>query len=275
MNVRKLSTKTVTEVLECFLLAFEGYYVKMPTDHNYYKARWKAAGVDFNLSYGMFDEDKLVAFIIHAVDNRAGKLTAFNTGTGVLPEYRGRRIVKSIYEYALNDLLQNGIERSTLEVITKNEKAVRAYQAVGFKISKNYHCFAGEIAVENTELFELKGIALSDVDWAGLPNQQYYSWDFQKETILARNYAFYHVLNEGKPESYFIIGQENHYLAQFDLLNHQKDGWERLFSAIKQVSPSVKIINVDDRQTGKLEYIQSIGLPNTVDQYEMELDITI
>lgn len=275
MEVTNLSKTSITEVIDSFLAAFAGYYVKMPTDHSYYAARWKAAGVDFNRSYGMFDEGELIAFIIHAVDNRAGKLTAFNTGTGVIPRHRGKRIVSAIYEYALNDLNQNGIERSTLEVITKNDRAVRAYQSVGFEICKHYQCFAGKVEIETSEGSVLKEIDLADVPWKKLPNQEYYSWDFQQQTILAGKNLFYEVWNNDHLESYFIFDPAKNRIAQFDLLNNIERGWNRLFSAIRQVagSESVSVINVDDRLAEKVAVLKSVGLAVTVEQFEMEMEL--
>jgi GNAT superfamily N-acetyltransferase len=273
MTVSNLSKLPVTEVIDCFLAAFSDYSIKMPPSHAYYKERWKAAGVDFNLSYGMFDGEKLVGFIIHAVDRRDGKLTAYNTGTGVIPDYRGKRIVKSIYAYALKDLQKKGIERTTLEVITTNDKAIRAYKGVGFKINRNYSCFAGDISTESNKHIEAKQVPFEHVNWEQLPNQQYYSWDFQKETILAGKNVFYEVLNDDTPESYFILNPDKHYLVQFDLLNTNNKGWERLFSAIKQVSANIKVINVDERLVDKLAILNVVDLAISVKQFEMELDL--
>ena len=273
MTVNNLSNISIDQLLDCFFLAFENYYVEMPTDKKYYINRWKAAKVDFNLSYGMFDKNKLIGFIIHAIDKRNGILTAFNTGTGVIPEYRGRRVVKSIYEYALGDLLKNGVKISILEVITKNDKAIRSYESVGFKVCKKYKCYAGEINSERIEQLELKKIDLENIDWNELPNQHFYSWDFQKETILKGNNAFFQVLNNNEPESFFIINLDNHYLAQFDILNNENRGWGQLFSAIRKVSKIIKIINVDERLENKIININKFGLKNTLDQFEMELKI--
>ena len=254
-------------------MAFENYYVEMPTDPNYFKERWQAAKVDLNFSYGMFDNGKLVGFIIHAIDKRIGILTAFNTGTGVIPDYRGRRIVKSIYEYALNKLSQNGIEKSTLEVITKNNIAIRSYESVGFKVTKRYKCFNGKLDLIENDSFTLLERDLSEVEWDQLPNQEYYSWDNQSETIMESNYKFYQVLNGKRAESYFVINPANGYLSQFDLLSTNDGGWNRLFSGIKQISPNIRINNVDDRQKDKIDFLNSIGLVNSIDQYEMELAI--
>ena len=273
MIVKNLSDISFDKLLDCFLLAFQNYFVKMPTEKDYYKQRWTASKVNFNFSYGMFDEGKLVGFIIHAIDTRNGILTAYNTGTGVIPNYRGKRIVKLIYDFALKDLKQNHIKKSTLEVITKNEVALKSYKSIGFVICKKYNCFNGTIHIENYSSFELKKIDVKNIDWNSLPNQQFYSWGNQKESILRGNYNFFQVLNDKKPESYFIIKPDNGYLAQFDVLNTENNGWNRLFSAIKEISSTIKINNVDERLKNKLDNLNAIGLKNVVDQYEMELNI--
>jgi len=245
----------------------------MPLDRNYYKERWSLSNVNFNLSYGMFDKEKLVGFIIHAIDKRNGILSAFNTGTGVISKYRGQRIVKLIYEYALIDLEQNGIVNSSLEVITKNEVAIKSYQSVGFEICKTYKCFSGTINIENGDQFELTEISQDKIDWSNLPNQEYYSWDNQQETIIKGKYQFFQVLNNGITESFFIINPGSGYLAQFDLIRIENNGWNRLFSAIKHVSNTIKVNNVDIQLKKKINSLIRAGLKNSVDQYQMKLKI--
>ncbi len=273
MIIKDLSTTSFEQILHCFLSAFADYYVEMPTDPVYYRQRWRLAKVDFNLSYGMFDRGKLVGFIIHAIDHRQGRLLAFNTGTGVIPDYRGRRIVQTIYNYALRELAHNDVEKITLEVIRKNEKAVRSYESVGFAICKKYQCFAGSIPGISAGQVAVEEIAPGAVDWARLPDQEQYSWDFQRETIVNGNYAFYQVRYNQVAESFFIINPDNHYVAQFDLWTKEVQAWPRLFSAMQQVSERIKVINVDERRVDKLTYLHQIGLVRTVDQFEMALTI--
>ena len=245
----------------------------MPSDKAYYEQRWKAAKVNFNCSYGMFDGEKMVGFIIHAIDQRSGKLMAFNTGTGVIPEYRGKRIVKSIYAYALNDLAAKGIEKSVLEVITRNDIAVNLYKGIGFEICKNYKCFNGNIEIDFPFEPDLKEMDVKDVEWSNLPNQRYYSWDNQKESILEGNYRFFQVIHNEKPDSFFVINPDQSYLAQFDLFAEETNGWKRLFAGIQKISESIKINNVDVRLKEKQDTLISLGLENTIDQFEMELKI--
>ena len=275
MKISNLSKVSLEELVDCFLLAFENYYVKMPTDKQYYENRWKAAGVNYELSYGMFNGGRLVGFIIHAVDERLGMKTAFNTGTGVIPEFRGQRIVQKIYEKALPDLKYNGVERSTLEVIQENVKAIRAYQGVGFEITREYSCFSGKFETNHDWEIQLVQIDKKDFDWSSVPNPSFYSWDFQRETVERGKNEFYQVLYDSKPESFFIFNPESKFVAQFDSFSKDKNSWNRLFQGIHQVSEEVRIINVDNRLKDKLDIIQKVGVPLTVKQYEMELDLQI
>ena len=271
MIVKSLANTSFETVLECFLASFENYYVKMPTDPDYYKKRWAAAKVDFSLSYGMFDGDQLVGFIIHAVDNRFGKQVAYNTGTGVIPTYRRKRIVKSIYDFAIKDLVKNGIEKTTLEVITLNEFAIKAYRGAGFQICKNYKCYEGDIKLENIEGIEVSQLPIKEIDWDTIPRQEYYSWDFQRETIRNANYEFYQVHFKQNLESFFFIDKEKLMLGQWDLYQEKENAWKRLFISIQNVTEKIRIINLDTRMTDKVKFIEKLGLKNTVDQFEMEL----
>ncbi|WP_440880487.1 GNAT family N-acetyltransferase [Tenacibaculum sp. C7A-26P2] len=274
MDVRNLGNTAIDEIIESLLLAFDNYFVKMSTERDYYINRWKVTKVDFNLSYGMFHNEKLVGFIIHAIDTRNGKLTAFNTGTGVIPKYRGKSIIRTIYDHALSDLKKYGIKETTLEVITKNKIAIQLYKKIGFNICKEYHCYQGDIQNNTSEhAILLKEISLDTIEWNALPNQDTYSWDNQKESIKNSNYNYFEVIVDGKVESYFIINKDLNYIAQFDVFNTKNGNWDRLFSGIKQVSEKIKINNVDKTLNEKNSILNKVKLTNTVDQFEMELKI--
>lgn len=273
MIVKKLENVSFDIIADCFLKSFEDYHMKIPTDKNYYKERWKIAKVDYALSYGMFDRAKLVGFIIHAIDTRNGEKIAFNTGTGVHPEYRGKQIVRSIYNFAIPYLKVNGVTKCALEVIIENSKAIKTYQGIGFNICKTFKCFSGEIKSHLNEKIELNEVDYNACDWEKMPNQQLYSWDFNLEVIKNGNYKYYQIMKDNLVESYFIINPSNAYLAQFEILIESAACWKRLFKGIQEVSNSIKIINVDTRLNQKIDCINSIGLANTVNQYEMQMNI--
>ena len=275
MVVRHLGDTDFSSVMECFLSAFENYFVKMPLDHNFYKQRWKASGVRFDLSYGMFDKNTLVGFIINAVDERQGELIAYNSGTGVIPDYRGQRIVKAIYDYAIPDLIKNGITKCLLEVITENVKAIKSYEAIGFEICKHYKCFGGAISVEDHNNYRLRDLDFNAVNWDTIPNQDLYSWDNQNRSLEKGNYKFFEVIVGNEIQSFFTINPINGYIAQLEVLNDTESSWNTLFSAIRSIQKDVKINNIDDRLITKIKTVEYAGLKNTVNQYEMGLSLHI
>ena len=219
----------------------------------------------------MFDNEKLVAFIIHAIDNRNGVLTAYNTGTGVLPEYRGRKIVQSIYDFALPDLRRNGIRRCTLEVIRENDPAIKAYRRVGFKICKNYKCFRGKVEVSANIPSTLREINFRMIDWHALADQSAYSWDNHIDSLKNGNYRYFIIGENAEPDAYFILNSETGYVAQFDCFSPAN--WQELFAAMKSVSEILTINNVEENFREKIEHIKKAGLQHTIDQYEMQMTI--
>lgn len=273
MLVKNLGEIDFELIMDCFLKSFKDYFVEMPTNINYYKNRWKVSKVNYNLSYGMFVEGNLVGFILNAIDEREGELIAFNTGTGVIPKYRGKRILKSIYEYALSDLKKKGITKCSLEVISQNSIAIKSYQGIGFKICKTYKCYKGEINISNDTHQTPNKIEYAQLNWRTLANQNLYSWDNHYSIIKNGNYDYYQLRKGGKLEGYFVIDPSNGYVAQFEVIQSSYKNWRQLFSAIKNVSSSIKINNIDGRLSDKMNYVHLFGLVNTVNQYEMEMKI--
>ncbi|WP_282160359.1 GNAT family N-acetyltransferase [Ulvibacterium marinum] len=271
MTIKNLRNIDFEILIECFLECFAGYFVEMPIDLNYYEERWRMAKVDLGMSFGAFDGDNLVGFVIHAVDIRDNAFKVHNTGTGVLPNYRGRHIVDSIYDHALPILKEKGIEKSTLEVITENIPARRVYERIGFKGIKMFKCYHGAISIKKERRdFNLQKIHFDAFDWSRT-DQNVYSWDNHIETLKRGPFVAYVVHKGSNRESYFVVNATTGYLAQFEVLVENEYSWERLFSAIAQISKTVKINNVDGTLNQKIDFLNHIGLINTVDQFEMEL----
>jgi len=271
MQVKPLSSSSFDAIIDCFLSAFEGYFVPMPQDKAYYQARWAAAKVDFDLSFGMYDKDMLVGFIVHAIDNRNGRLTAYNTGTGVIPSYRRQKIVQQIYTHAIPVLKKNGITFSTLEVICENSPALNVYKDVGFNVTRHYKCYKGNILVEPLSKPELRKLEVEDILEKISDKQIDYSWDFHINSIRETDFSCYVVLENGEMESYFIIREENSYLLQFDVLGNSETAWDNLTAGIRSITDTLKVNNIDTRFAEKMRCIEKLGVKYVVDQYEMEM----
>jgi ribosomal protein S18 acetylase RimI-like enzyme len=61
-------------------------------------------------------------------------LTAYNTVTGIIPEYRKKGIAKRIFNEFLSVLRENKIQQCLLEVICSNTGAYKLYKKSGFEV---------------------------------------------------------------------------------------------------------------------------------------------
>lgn len=273
MLVKTLNHSTFAQVVDCFLEAFQDYFVPMPTDPEYYRNRWKSSQIEFDLSFGMYDGEKLVGFILHGIDKRGGELVAYNAGTGVIAQYRGQRIVKRIYEEALPILKSNGVTRSILEVITKNDFAIRAYEKVGFEIRRTLLCFQGEIEAIDCESPQLHKLNFEELNWADIPNQELYSWDFHRQSLGRSNCNYFLLGPVENPVAFIARQPDSDGVAQIEILDGKSESWDKLACALKAMRPGMKAINVDERLSNKISWMKRIGLVNYLDQYEMELEL--
>ncbi|WP_228853042.1 GNAT family N-acetyltransferase [Aegicerativicinus sediminis] len=271
MRVKNLDTIPIETIVGCFLEAFENYFVEFPKDLKYFKKRWEMSKIDYSISYGMFHGQKLVGFVLHGIDFRRNHLTAFNLATGVIPDYRGKKITKRIYDFAIPELKNRGITKCQLEVIKNNAPAVNTYENIGFTITKNYKCFSGDIVLKQPLNYSLKEIHHEEFNMIDWPNQTSYSWENQEESLVKGEFKWYLVSNKSMAESYFIINPLTGYIPKIDVLEETDEIWQRLFSAVNGVSSKIKINNVDEQLAVKINRLQQFGLNNTIDQFEMEL----
>ncbi|MEO0894947.1 MAG: N-acetyltransferase [Bacteroidota bacterium] len=274
MDIQTLAHTDISTLVNTLTKAFKGYFVEMPNDVAYWDHRFKASRVNYDLSTGVFDQDRLVAFIVNAVDNVNGEMTAHNTGTGVIPHYRGQKWVDKMYDFILPIFQEKGIQTCSLEVIDQNERAIRVYKRIGFEIRKRIVCYKGRIQTHSHMKPYLEPFPLEKLPaLAGDPSM--YSWDNTLTTVLRAKdkYKGYQVWDNEKKETYighFVMQSPTGYIPQLEALD---EDWEAMLQAISQINYFISINNIDERRTGLIKVLQQHKLMNTINQYEMEMSI--
>lgn len=268
MKIRTLASAPFEEVIGCFFTAFTGYFVKLPEDKAYWRNRFFTARVDWDLSFGMFNGEELVAFIIHGVDLSGGNLTAYNTGTGVLLDFRGNGFVDILYAHALPLLRQQGIEKCHLEVICENEKAKKVYERIGFSIKRKLRSFSGTLP-EKTSEEGLQKWHFSEVFNTGLYMPGHYSRDNSAEAVRMADekVSTYFLGAEKSPEAYLIIDTGGNIIK----IVSRTDNYLKLLTAAGDVAKEVKLKNVDTGRTNLINALEKLHFSNPVNQYEMEM----
>jgi len=128
-----------------FLEAFSDYAMDASgTTEARLLLRMQKNAVDFGVSPGLYDRNRLVGFTLIGIDTWGDCLTAFDAGTGIVPEYRKKGWAGKLFDHALPSLRERGVKRFALEVLRANEPAINAYRRSGFEISRGFRCYVAE-----------------------------------------------------------------------------------------------------------------------------------
>lgn len=272
MDILPLREFAFEEIIDAFSKAFADYVVKMPTELHYWEKRLFGARLDYDHSFAAVENNEIVGFIWLCIDTYRGKKTAYNTGTGVLPTWRGHKIVDQLYQHAFPLLRASGVEHCNLEVIQSNQRAVRVYERIGFSVQKDYSCVKSELTAFSLPV-NIQKVAFDEIPKIFMVEEHWYSWDNTKEAIsvLGGHYESYLVLNKKEnPIGYFTISPSNGYLAQCFI---QLKDFKTLFSGIAQKLPVVQINNIDKERKELISFIEQNSFNTVIKQFEMCLEL--
>ena len=91
-----------------------------------------------DLSLGAFRRGELVGFVLNGVRRWNNLLTAYDCGTGVLPQYRRQKIGTRMFVELQERFKACRIEQYLLEVIKTNTPAVQLYRKLGFAVTREF-----------------------------------------------------------------------------------------------------------------------------------------
>lgn len=283
-----LSSKQYPAVFQTFREAFADYSIDM----NYMNEvnmlnRWIKNGVDFGLSAAAFDGDRMVGFTIIGADSWKGAPAAFDAGTGIIPAYRGKGVASGMLEAVVKRLRKRQISKFLLEVLQDNAPAIRAYEKNGFRIAREFDCYA--LDVEKT--FAVRGPLRNDllirpvtkrelttfepfIDW-------YPSWENSFSSIRRIPDE---VLIFGAMKMEQWAGMITYYPGLNWVMNvvvnpsFRRSGvatalLHHLLVALRGKTELVKMINVDHSDAAMASWLKKTGWKRTTGQYEMILEL--
>jgi ribosomal protein S18 acetylase RimI-like enzyme len=280
IEFRTLEDQSVAQLAEVFNHAFSDYVIKFHLTEEVLTQKIQAENMSLKHSVGAFNRNKLVGFILQGLDTVSGNKTAYNAGTGVIPDYRGQKIPQQMYQFILPLLRSEGYLRHQLEVIKGNEKAIKSYQNTGFSISRIFDCYKGTITTKPLNQIEVRN--LIQPDWAlletftdVLPSWQNSSATIQRASnphIIAGAYADSQLIGFG------IMDPATGRIKQFGVKKdfRRKGAGTALFHFLHSKSEmgSVNFINYDQEDQQAPIFFEKIGLEKTIEQYEMKMAYT-
>lgn len=287
LEYRSLENVPVHDVHQCFLEAFADYAVDISMSETAFQETNEVRAVDFGLSVGAFDEERLVGFTLNGVGQWNGQRTAYDAGTGVIPSYRGRGISKSIMHHTFKILRAQGVTSYLLEVLTSNTKALNLYKSLGFRITRRLECLVlkhAQFSAPRTN-FSIVDVTPEQIPrlegaWTQEPDLGFQaSWQNAWSAIKRRPdlYRMIACFEEGACVGYGIIAAGRGGIAQLWVKSQKRRqglGSQLLRELILR-SPgqrSFAWVNVDADAAATLSFLKALGFTDQLSQYEMQND---
>jgi len=279
ITIQNLGDLSFDTLFEAFDAAFADYEISVNREEHIRMLQRR--GFDASLSFGAFDEGRLVSFTFNGTGTFQGVPTAYDTGTGTLKEYRGRGLASQVFEASLPFLAGAGIRQYLLEVLQHNEPAVKVYRKQGFRVTREFNYFVAPSAsvkprVENPgPEIRCKPIPLP------LPEEVMPMWDFHPSwqnsfESIRRQEQDYFIMGAFVGSDYAGYGILEPSTGDLTQLAVHPDfrrsgvGSMLLAELLKKNSlPSVKAVNTDVACTAITEFLIASGLPLKGKQFEM------
>lgn len=285
ITVKALGEMDMGSIHEAFRRAFADYVEPFDLSEQQLEYMLERRGCDLDLSFGAFSHGKLVGFTLNGIGTWDGRHTAYDTGTGVVKEFRKRGIATGIFNESLPVLQNNGVTQYLLEVIRTNTKAFDLYLKAGFKVTREfdyYICPMDSIHIPETNSNSdclIKRIQKPDWDrfstfWDFSP-----SWQNSVDSIRRKLPHFTILGAYGGDEllGYGMIERETGDIPQLAIGRpHRRKGLaSALLENLLQNSETdtIQIINADAAYEPFKAFARSVGLAPGHGQYEMILEI--
>ena len=285
MEIRSLENIGFDALFDAFSKAFADYEIHF--DKSEVHSMLTRRGYVPELSFGAFDNGKIVSFTLNGIGLFNDIPTAYDTGTGTIKEYRGCGIAGEIFKYSLPYLKEAGIRQYLLEVLQNNHKAIAVYRKMQFDTTREFDCFRQSIS-EIVNLHDFKSsipLRIESIDINVIKDTQsfcdfYPSWQNSIESIErgVSDLTCIGAFDLEKLVGFSVFDRNSGDLAQIAVKHScRRHGVaSRLLSeVIKQVSTDfIKIINVPSDNLSLPSFLKSKNIPLVNKQFEMSYDLT-
>ena len=279
ITLRALQDVGFNELFEAFDNAFKDYEFQIGKDRlaNLLQRR----GYDPALSFGAFDDGKLVAFTLNGTGTWNGHPTAYDTGTGTTVDYRGQGLAGKIFDHAAPILKSAGYTHYLLEVLTNNTRAYRIYYKIGFGIIREldyYFADIQNIRLDNDRLnkeVEIRPLPLTELSNLSRFCDFEPSWQNSTASVLRKpeDFTFLGAFLKDKITGYILFVSDTGELVQIGVdkaYRRQGIGRKMFQELLTSTSNStLKVINVEKTCKSLPGFLSTTGMIVISSQYEM------
>ncbi|WP_053415772.1 GNAT family N-acetyltransferase [Viridibacillus arvi] len=151
MNIsyKLLSSVSFQEAHELFNRGFEGYILPMNLSFETFISKFGNESLSPSLSVVAYDGIEPVGFVLQGIREVDGRKVSWNGGTGIIPEYRGKKLGFPLMQEAVKVLLDNNVSIATLEALSENKPAISLYEKCGYNVVDDLLFLSAEGVLDN------------------------------------------------------------------------------------------------------------------------------
>lgn len=148
-ELRRMNTCSFQTALDVWNEGFQGYFVDLTLSLDKLLVRLTSRNVSPELSFIAFVGDRPIGFLVNGIRENSGRRFAWNGGTGVIPEFRGKGIGKVLVNAALDLYAKEQVDIAMLEAISSNQSAIRLYESCGYEVVEELTFLETSKAIDN------------------------------------------------------------------------------------------------------------------------------
>jgi ribosomal protein S18 acetylase RimI-like enzyme len=279
VTVRALRENDFDAIYRAFVDAFSDYVLPMHPTPEALREMFTRRGWVPELSSGVFEDERLVAFTLNGFDGTSG----YDTGSGVIRTHRRRGLARQTMEHSIELLRDAGATRYVLEVLEPNTGAIALYRGLGFIETRRFDCWTfapsplrgeGRVRGESYARFAPHPDPLPEGE-RGLESWWDVEPSWQNSTASIQRARDPHVLL-GDDDGYAVVFPSTGDLPRLAVRREarRRGVGTRLIRAAAEIAQKpLRIINVDARDEGIAAFLAALGARRFVRQIEMEFVI--
>ncbi len=272
INYRLLTSADFDSLHDCFLTAFSDYEVDMRMSREQFRQRLTRDGISLEMSAAAFEGERMIGFCINGLGQWQEKMTAYDGGAAIIPEYRGRGVAKELFAFLIPRLREAGVVQYLLEVLTSNVPAATLYRKLGFVETRRLAVFRSDKRIQAANDVGIRRVEQPDWQlfqtfWDGYP-----SW--QNSTAAVERVAADRVI-AGAYVNDECVGYGVVFVPSANLMQlavsptHRRRGIGSAILASLETSEPLKINNIDEEMRGALAFYEANDYKHVLSQYEM------
>jgi len=276
IEIMPLAGVPIEAITDAFNAAFSDYELPFTATPAYLRGRFAASGVRYDLSYGAFDGNRLIGFMINSADDYDGVKAAFNAATGIIPDCRGHGLIYQIANAAMAELAKNGIQKYMLEVLQTNERAIHIYEKLGLRITRNFFCYTGTPKLRPDAKHGVMVVPVADFtnELADFPRDRMPSWENSDAAILrgAADIEVAYISEDGVIAAYIIFHRTGGLIRRLRVRpEYRRRGFATtLVKYVWERFGKVTVNNIDQNDETAAAFWSASGLRLYARQYMME-----